>query len=319
MLCASARGQSPSSTTHPSGQVSLRTLRTFDFEERAIGNVEDTPLGWVKVEGSGMPHYLRGQFDFSIAHSGQTSFRMDLNGGSIAFRYPANRVFVAEGALYRVEAMVRATPLNNARARLSAYFCDQDGRPITATIKTADPDPASSADEAFRRLVLDMVAGEKAVSLVVELGLMQSRVAGGNDLGEHELSVEDIRGSAWFDDVKISQVPDVEVFTDRPTNVFYKDEPVIIRLRLHDQLTSDLTAELRVFDIDGKPVFQRTGGISFTPASSANELLSAIALPTLEPGWYRAAIIIRAGETPISEHSLRFLQPGETPGPHIPR
>lgn len=325
ILSASAFGQTQPSATRKADAsarraeaAGLRTLRTFDFEERASGNIEDTPLGWVKVEGSGMPHYLKGQFDFAVAHSGQTSFRLDLNGGSIAFRYPANRIFVVDGALYRIETMARTTPLKNSRARLSAYFCDEDGRPITASIKRVDLDPSTAADEQFHRLALDMVADAKSVSLVVEIGIIQSHLTAKSDLGEHELAVEDIRGSAWFDDVKITQVPDVEVFTDRPTSVFYKDEPVNIRLRLHDQLTSDLTAELRVFDVDGKPVFQRTGGITFTPATSSTELLGTITLPTMDAGWYRAAIIIRSGESQISQHSLRFVQLGDPPGRPMP-
>jgi hypothetical protein len=318
LLCASAYAQTRPTPTTRADASGLRTLRTFDFEERALGNVEDTPLGWVKVEGSGMPHYLKGIFDFSVAHSGQTSFRMDLNGGSIAFRYPANRIFVVDGALYRVETMVRTTALQHSRARLSAYFCDEDGKPITSSIRTSDFDQTTAEDGQFHPLSLDMVADAKAVSLVIEIGLMQLRLASDPTLGERQLAVEDIRGSAWFDDVKVTQIPDVEIFTDRPTNVFYRDEPINVRLRLHDQLTSDLTAELRVFDIDSNPIFQRTGGISFTPAATSNELLGTIALPTLDPGWYRATLVIRSGLAEISQHSLRFVQLGDAPGRSMP-
>lgn len=308
--------------THPAPEAPatgpLRTVRVFDFEERDLGNVEDTPIGWVKVEGSGMPHYLRGSFDFAVAHSGQTSFRMDLNGGSIAFRYPENRIFVAEGALYRVEAMVRATEMANARARLSAYFCDEDGRPIAATIQGVNLDPLTAEDGGFHPIALDMVAGPKAVSLVVEMGLLQPRFGGDTELGDHQLAVEDIRGSAWFDDVKVTQVPDIEVYTDRVTNVFYRDERVNVRLKLHDRLTSDLTAELRLFDVDGNALFQRTGGVSFKPTTSSNELLGTIELPPLDPGWYRAQLTIRSGETPISKRSLRFTQLGDPAGRPLP-
>lgn len=316
LLCASAIGQTePSADNQTSG---LRTLRTFDFEERESGNVEDTPLGWVKVEGPGMPHYLRGRFDFTTAHSGQTSFRLDLNGGSIAFRYPANRIFVVEGALYRVETMVRAMSLLNARARLTAYFCDEDGKPLPDSIRSVDLDNRIAEDGDFHPLSLDMVAGAKASSLAVEIGIMQPQFSVRSDLGEHQLAVEDIRGSGWFDDVKITQIPDIEIYTDHLTNVFYKDEPVNIRLRLHDRLTSDLTAELRLFDVDGNAVFQRTGGVTFTPGASSNELTGTIDLPTLEPGWYRAQLVIRSGQTPICRRSLRFTLLGDAPGRPLP-
>src|SRR3954462_15893225 len=81
------------STSAPPPQVS-RTLRTFDFKERDRGNDEDTPAGWVKVEGPGLPHYLHGQFDGSVSAAGHTSFRFDLNGGSITYRYPAGLIRV---------------------------------------------------------------------------------------------------------------------------------------------------------------------------------------------------------------------------------
>jgi hypothetical protein len=38
-----------------------RTLCAFDFEERDRGNVEDTPVGWQKIEGSGLPRYIKGR------------------------------------------------------------------------------------------------------------------------------------------------------------------------------------------------------------------------------------------------------------------
>lgn len=291
-----------------------RTVRTFDFEEFDLGNVEDTPMGWVKVEGSGMPHYLKGQFDRSIARSGRTSFRMDLNGGSIGFRYPANRIFAIEGAIYRVETHVRTTSLRNARARLTAYFCDIDGRPMPSTIHTADLDPNLGGDEQFHPLRLELTAASEAASLVVEIAVLQPALRSDDALGGRELTVEDIEGSAWFDDVKITQVPEVLLSTDRNTNVFYHGEPINLRLRLQDQLTTDLTAELRVFDIDGKPMFQRTGGIAFTPSTKPRELLGTIPLPTFEAGWYRAALSIRSGDTPISQHVLQFVQLGDSAG-----
>src|SRR4051812_24536976 len=84
-----------------------RVVRTFDFEERRLGNVEELPMHWAKVEGPGMPHYVNGRLSTDLAHSGQYSFRLDLNGGSVAYRYAANRIRVLAGAHYRIEALVR--------------------------------------------------------------------------------------------------------------------------------------------------------------------------------------------------------------------
>ena len=81
-----------------------RVLRTFDFEERRLGNKEDLPMHWAKVEGKGLPHYVNGRLATDAARSGTHSFRFDLNGGGLAYRYGPGRIRVQAGAHYRVEA-----------------------------------------------------------------------------------------------------------------------------------------------------------------------------------------------------------------------
>ena len=46
--------------TRPASAADTRLLRQFDFEERHLGNDEDLPMEWVKVEGDGLPHYVTG-------------------------------------------------------------------------------------------------------------------------------------------------------------------------------------------------------------------------------------------------------------------
>src|SRR3954466_4277681 len=94
-----------------------RVLRTFDFEERRLGNAEDLPMNWTKVEGSGLPHYVNGRLTTDPARSGKYSFRFDLNGGSLVYRHDAGRIKVQPGAHYRVEGYVQTTVLDSARAR----------------------------------------------------------------------------------------------------------------------------------------------------------------------------------------------------------
>src|SRR5438034_11834817 len=77
-----------------------RVLSTFDFEERRLGNVEDLPMHWIKVEGAGLPHYVNGRFSTDRARSGKYSFRFDLNGGSLIYRYLPGQIPVQNGAHY---------------------------------------------------------------------------------------------------------------------------------------------------------------------------------------------------------------------------
>src|SRR3989442_752406 len=97
ILCAIA--------THTIAQPAnlTRVLRTIDFEEQRLGNEEDLPMHWVKVEGPGFPHYIAGKLSNDRARSPGHSFRLDINGGSLLYRYDPKRIKVTPGACYRVE------------------------------------------------------------------------------------------------------------------------------------------------------------------------------------------------------------------------
>src|SRR5689334_8063476 len=167
-----------------------RVLRTFDFEERRLGNSEELPMHWVKVEGPGLPHYVNGRLATDSPRSGTYSFRFDLNGGSLVYRYEAGHVRVQRGAHYRVEGFCRTTVLPNARARLTAYFTDTDGHPLADTVRHSDPYAATGLNEtsAWKKLGVDLSADSPgAVWLVIELGLLQPSQFAGNTLGTRTL------------------------------------------------------------------------------------------------------------------------------------
>lgn len=289
-----------------------RVLCDFDFEERSRGNVEDMPFGWRKVEGEGLPQYVRGRFDDKVAAGGSASFRVDLNGGSAIYRYPAGRIAATPGAIYRVSAAARTSPLAGARARLTAYFVDVDGHPIEESIQT---DTAPPGDDRFHPLTLDLAAGEKAGWLVLELALLQPAMLDpAAPADARRLLVEDIRGSAWFDDVRVAQVPQVTLSTDQPTNVFPAGEPIALHVRVRDPLVSDLSSELRLVDVDGRVAFQRTGGVAFVGPQVEGDVSGTIELPALEPGWYEATLSLKSQGQTIGEHRIRLVRLADGPG-----
>jgi len=151
-----------------------RVLRTFDFEERRLGNVEELPMNWTKVDGAGLPHYVNGALASDRAHAGKYSFRFELNGGSLVYRYQTGQIKVQRDAHYRVEGFVQTTAMSHARARMTAYFTDLDGHAIESSIRHS-PLFASTADASgWQKIDIELTASaDGAAYLVIELGLLQ--------------------------------------------------------------------------------------------------------------------------------------------------
>src|SRR5689334_20025193 len=135
-----------------------RVLRTFDFEERRLGNTEDLPMYWSKVQGEGLPHYVNGRLTTDTSHGGKYSFRFDLDGGGLIYRYDANQIPVQRGAHYRIEGFVKTTPLAYARARIAAHFCDIDGNILPDSTTNSDLYAATKDDDPWKRLGIELSA-----------------------------------------------------------------------------------------------------------------------------------------------------------------
>jgi hypothetical protein len=305
-LGAVGRAAGPSTAAVDSDRV----LRTFDFEERQLGNDEDVPMNWEKVDGPDLPHYVSGKLTTDRQRSGRYSFRMDLDGGSCIYRYPAGLIHVQNGAHYRVEGFCQTTGLTNARARLTAYFTDVDYRPISSSIKHSEPYISTTDDPDWHLLSLELSAEDpKSAYLVIEMELLQPNHYASTSLGERALFVQDIRGSAWFDDITVSQVPQVTMSTDRPGNIFRRGEPVKLSVLVNDRSTNDLAAQLVVRDATDKQVFQQTGGLDMSTAQviGPGEKRMSMVLPDLPPGWYQASLTMTSRGIFVGEQQLDMV------------
>ncbi len=288
-----------------------RVLRTFDFEERRLGNAEDLPMHWRKVEGDGLPHYVNGQLATDRARGGRYSFRFDLNGGGLVYRYPAGLIKVQDGAHYRVEGFVRTTPLAKARARVTAYFADQDGRPIAESVRHSELHASGASNPDWTQLAIELSADDpRADSLVVELGLLQPMHYAPTSLGARTLFTQDIRGSAWFDDLTVSQVPLVRMRTERPGNIFRRSDPLSLHVVVNDRFVDDLAAQLVITDAQRNVVFQRSGALDIASAESAGAggKRMTLTLPDLPPGWYSAALVMTSQGQFLGKQSLDLVR-----------
>ena len=287
-----------------------RTVKVFDFEERAAGNFEPLPMGWVKVEGDGLPHYVNGRLDRARPHTGDWAFRFDLNGGNLIYRYPAGQIRVAAGSSYRADVWVSTTPLRHARARLIAFFCDIDGRPLPQTIIRSELF-ASDAATTWKQLRVELRASDpRAYSVAVELQLLQPERFSQSTLGGQTLFAQDITGSAWFDNLRVAQVPQVSVKTAHPGNIFFDEDSLTLVVRVVDQVLTDLDAKLEVIDSLGNVVHQRSGPLTRerNPNPAERDIRAAIELPQLRAGHYTAKLSLSANGQFVGERALEFIR-----------
>jgi hypothetical protein len=288
-----------------------RVLRSFDFEERAKGNAENIPMNWSKVTGDQLPHYVNGQLSADKARSGKYSFRFDLNGGNLIYRYDAGLIKVQPGSHYRVEGYVQTTALRHARTRMTAYFVDIDGRRLGGTLRRSEPYAYAGGEEKWKRLSVELSAvSDQAHSLVLELELLQPAMYRKNTLGKRALFEQDIRGQAWWDDISISQVPQVTMTTDRPGNMFRKSDVPQLTVLVNDRFTDDLAAQLVIRDAEGKTVYQRSGALDMSAAQTLGpgRKKMSLTLPELPAGWYEAALVMTSQGTYVGEQTLDLIR-----------
>src|SRR5690606_26625922 len=148
-----------------------------------------------------------------------------------------------------VETHVRTTPLPHARARLTAYFTDLDHRPILESVVHSDLYAATDDNAPWAHLAIELsTKDERAAWLVMEVALLQPEHYRPTSLGARALFPQDIHGSAWFDDLRVSQVPRVSLHSNRPGNIFRRNEQPTLEVRVNDRFTDDLAARLVIRD-----------------------------------------------------------------------
>jgi hypothetical protein len=288
-----------------------RVLKSIDFEERRLGNREDLPMHWSKVSGTGLPNYVNGRLSDDSAHGGQWSFRFDLNGGSLIYRYDPHQVAIHSGAHYRIDCYCRTTPLPHARARLTAYLTDVDGNVIPNSTVHSELYAAHDESEGWHLLSVELFAeNPSSAFLTVQIELLQPSLYAPSTLGARTLFDQDIYGSAWFDDLTISQVPEVTLSSGHPGNVFRHSDPLQLTVLVNDRFTDDLAAQLLITDAGGAQIYQHSGALDMSQAQDLGPGLKqlVLSLPDLAPGWYDAALVMTSRGQFVGQQGIEFVR-----------
>ena len=287
-----------------------RLLKNFDFEERRLGNQEDLPMHWVKVHGPGLPHYVNGRLTRDRHRGGEYSFRFDLNGGSLIYRYEAGRIKAAPGEHYRIEGYCQTTVLSHARARISASIADAAGHALPQTECHSELYAAERESEPWKRLSVDLTADvATANSIVIQLELLQPMSYRADKPSDPALFDQDIYGSAWWDDISVWQVPQVALQTKLPGNLFHHADALRLNLLVSDRSVSDLNAQVAVFDADGHEQFNWEGTLDGGGIEKVGdgEFRLPLNLPSLSAGWYRAQAAVSSSGRRLAENELHLV------------
>jgi hypothetical protein len=314
-----------------------RILRTFDFEERKLGNYESIPMYWSKVADRGFPAYSTGAFDEAVRRSTQTSFKLATQGGSVAYRFtppPDKRIEIQPNADYYVLAFVRTSGLKHARADIVAWYADENGQLILPTETHCEPykpaDAAGVNGDSWQVLYIYLpgpgapgatAAAANARSLVLQVGLLQPQQLGtihspahDGGLGPFALYQQDLKGAVWLDDITVFQLPRVGITPARregaAAGVFGPGDKITLDVQLSDltsqQNAGKLKARVRMTDFDGLMYGQE----EFTP-SAASGWFHRLERAPLPAGMYTATLDVMDAEadggTLIARRQTQFL------------
>lgn len=252
-------------------------LQRFDFEEtvdgRKVGFYEKLPVHWyvigreTGIEDTGftrvpMHHrFVHGvrrhswgdvAYDATDPFAGDFSLRLTLNGGSVGAFLRVGVIPAIPGSDYSVTAAVRTTSMEHGRARMVACFVDAAGRLIESSVVRSDPVRTGGG---WQRVTVRLPGDFEAanwISLRVEL----NQPASDPDavLGDRQVIYHQVHGSAWFDDIRVLQLPRLNIATQNPGNVIRAPQRPELTVEVRDFSGRPLMAEVSLIDHRGNGV-----------------------------------------------------------------
>ncbi|HEY3245057.1 MAG TPA: hypothetical protein VGM03_17075 [Phycisphaerae bacterium] len=267
-----------------------RLLWRFDFDERSAGNKEALPMFWNAFRGEGFPVFVRGGFDNQVGHDAPPSFRLELDGRNVAFRYDGPHTQIRTASEYLVEGWMRADELRAARAALSAYYLDHDGLPLEGTqrfsalvgpnqnatefvVLGADaatpgspgaPGSTGGQDarppggpvrsrEGWRKVTIRLEPAPPAAERIgLTAWVVQPEIWQVNPQPRRTIQRYDVTGGAWFDDISIYRLPTIRMRSAAVGNVFVAPDPPTMLIDVADERAEGLSAAVKLLSSDAE-------------------------------------------------------------------
>jgi hypothetical protein len=214
----------------------------FTFEGDEDRDFDRRPDGWIRRKGPAFPGYVEAAIDPETGHAGKgASLRFRANGGRvILYSKPIPidpyhsyffRGYLRTQSLENDAALVSVSLLNHKRQRIQRFLT----RPVTGTFKD------------WCEVTIGPIVPQDDVHFVV--------------VGCHLVhgSKMDIRGSAWFDDLWMGELPLYSLEANFQAHFREHDSPIVITSHV-DGLDPKRTysLDMQMVDANGKLVASRS-------------------------------------------------------------
>jgi len=290
-----------------------RVMQTFNFEERGT-HFEESPMFWKKLDGGpGFPHYAKGTLDRAFHRSGQYSFKLFSDGGSVAYDYhpryiPAeHRIPVNPGSDFQLTAYVHFEQAVACRARVTCTLYDRAVKAIPKSRHSSELLATSEQGaDGWARLEVYIPGNfPTAQYLGISLYLLQEEQWRQGDLADRAIFKCDVKAAAWFDDITVYQLPRVVLFTDNTANVFRHHESPNLKIEVSGVNSLDYQVRLNVCGAQGSTVHQDAWGLTgFEGATETRQ----VRLPDLPAGLYHAELQILSDNILVATRNLTFAK-----------
>jgi hypothetical protein len=279
----------PATAPTSAGNEVRRAMKLFDFDERPLGNYEDTPMHWRRLTGDGLPAYSAGRLDEGVGHRAPPAFLFTLRGGgNIAYEYAHTDLTITPNSDYLIEGYIRADDLEYAGALVVCFLVDEAGQRIPGSERTGAliRSASGAADDGWQRIEIPLhVEYPHAYALRLQLWVLQDHVWEAPPENELDPIVrQDVDARVWFDDLAVVRQPRARLWFSNPGGLVKPGASEAVHLDVHNSTSAALRVDVTLADETG--TVHLRDGFDLAPQEMGEHQLE---VPPLPPGLYTAA------------------------------
>ncbi|QOJ01641.1 MAG: hypothetical protein HRU70_14590 [Phycisphaeraceae bacterium] len=237
---------------------------------------------------------------------GTTAVKLPTRGGGTVLRLVSGVVPVFGETNYNVSALIRTNGLSKARAGIEVRLYDAEGKAIDGSTKRSDFILSPSGWTPVVAEIEETPHG--ATFLEIDLLVLQPADLGGSSLGTFTVWEQDRAGAAWFDDVRVMQMPRLTLRTPSHTGIIRGGEPPRLVAEVRDLTGESLDIVVRVKDASGVDIDEINAQIG------SGRSTTAVRLNLPRYGWYRATMDVSSDGRWVGAVKTDFVFSPPDPG-----